>query len=205
MTEPIGKAELILASGSPRRRDLLAEAGFSFRVENPGIEENEDTSLPIRLLTAENARDKAAAVAARFPDAVVLAADTLVLLGETVLSKPADLAEAARMLASLSGRSHEVFTAVAIRHGRTGREIDFTVTTAVHFQVLSPERQAEYHRRIDPLDKAGAYAAQEHGDLILESIEGSLSNVVGLPMDEVVQVLREDFGIIPDPATTAAR
>lgn len=200
MTVPPKKAELILASGSPRRRDLLAEAGFRFRVENPGIEENEDTSLPIRLLTAENARDKAAAVSARFPDAVVLAADTLVLLGETVLSKPADLAEAARMLASLSGRSHEVFTAVAIRHGRTGREIDFTVTTAVHFQTLSPERQAEYHRRIDPLDKAGAYAAQEHGDLIIDHLEGSMSNVIGLPMDEVVGVLHDHFGITPGPA-----
>lgn len=192
-------SEFILASGSPRRRDLLAEAGYAFRVENPGIEENEDTSLPIRRLTAENARDKAAAVSARHPDAVVLAADTLVLLGETVLSKPADRADAARMLASLNGRSHEVFTAVAIRCGRSGEAVDLTVTTAVHFKRLTPAEQADYHSRIDPMDKAGAYAAQEHGDLVIERIEGSMSNVIGLPMDEVAAVLRDRFGITPEP------
>ncbi len=189
--------ELILASGSPRRRDLLAEAGYRFRVEAPGIEENEDTSLPIRLLTAENARDKAAAVSSRFPEAVVLAADTLVLLGDTVLSKPVDRVEAARMLASLSGRSHEVFTAVALRHGASGEAVDLTVTTAVRFKTLSPGEQAAYHAIIDPMDKAGAYAAQEHGALVIERIEGSMSNVIGLPMDEVADALRERFGIVP--------
>jgi septum formation protein len=194
-------AELILASGSPRRRDLLAEAGYRFRVEAPGVEENEDTSLPIRLLTAENARDKAAAVAERFPDAVVLAADTLVLLGDTVLSKPADRTEAARMLASLNGRTHEVFTAVAFRHGLSGRSFDLTVTTRVHFKNLTPGEQADYHSRIDPMDKAGAYAAQDHGALIIERIEGPMSNVIGLPMEEVAVALREQFGIVP--ATTA--
>lgn len=191
--------ELILASGSPRRRDLLSEAGYRFRVEAPGVEENEDTSLPIRLLTEGNARDKAAAVAERNPDAVVLAADTLVLLGDTVLSKPGDRAEAARMLASLNGRAHEVFTAVAMRHGRSGRSHGLTVTTRVHFKTLAPAEQADYHSRIDPMDKAGAYAAQDHGALIIERVEGSMSNVVGLPMDEVAAALREQFGIRPDP------
>ncbi len=192
--------DLVLASGSPRRRDLLAEAGYAFRVENPGIEENEDTRLPIRHLTAENARSKAVAVAMRHPDAVVLAADTLVLLGDTVLSKPADRADAVRMLAALNGRSHEVFTAVAIRRGRSGEEAALTVTTAVHFKRLTEAELADYHSRIDPMDKAGAYAAQEHGELVIERIEGSMSNVIGLPMDEVATVLRERFGIIPEPA-----
>jgi septum formation protein len=190
---------LILASGSPRRRDLLTEAGYHFQVENPGIEENEDTSLPIRQLTAENARDKAAAVAARFPEAVVVAADTLVLLGDTVLSKPADREEATQMLALLNGRSHDVFTAVALRQGRLGKAVDFTVTTAVHFKHLTPAEQAEYHSRIDPMDKAGAYAAQDHGSLIIDRIEGSMSNVIGLPMDEVAAALLEHFGITPEP------
>lgn len=193
------RPELVLASGSPRRRELLTEAGFRFRVELPGIEENEDTRLPIRTLTAENAAAKADAVAARESAAVVIAADTLVLLGETVLSKPADRAEAARMLAGLSGRAHEVFTAVAIRHGASGKHLDLTVTTRVVFKELSPAVMSDYHSRIDPLDKAGAYAAQEHGELIIESIEGSMSNVVGLPMDEVTAALRDRFGIIPDP------
>lgn len=192
------RPELVLASGSPRRRELLTEAGYRFRVELPGIEENEDTRLPIRTLTAENAAAKADAVAAHHPDAVVIAADTLVLLGETVLSKPADRAEAARMLAGLSGRAHEVFTAVAIRHGVSGNHLDLTVTTRVVFKELNPGVMSDYHSRIDPLDKAGAYAAQEHGDLIIECIEGSISNVVGLPMDEVTAALRDRFGIIPD-------
>ena len=188
---------LILASASPRRRDLLTEAGYRFRVETPEIEENEDTRLPIRVLTAENARDKAGAVAARFPDAVVLAADTLVLLGDTVLSKPIDRPDATRMLASLNGSSHEVFTAVAMRHGRSGVEVDLTVTTAVHFKNLTSAEQADYHSRIDPMDKAGAYAAQDHGTLIIDRIEGSMSNVIGLPMDEVREALSEHFGITP--------
>lgn len=191
------RPDLVLASGSPRRRELLTEAGYDFHVDLPGIEENEDTSLPIRLLTAENAAAKADVVAARRPGSVVIAADTLVLLGETVLSKPADLADAARMLAELSGKSHEVFTAVAIRDLSKNRHFDLTVTTKVHFKTLSDEAMADYHARIDPLDKAGAYAAQEHGELIIESIEGSMSNVVGLPMDEVAAVLRDHFGITP--------
>jgi len=192
-------ARLILASGSPRRRDLLLEAGFCFRVEAPGIEENEDTSLPIRRLTAENARSKASVVAVRYPDCVVLAADTLVLLGNTVLSKPVDRSEAARMLASLNERSHDIFTAVAMRHEKSGHSHELTVTTRVHFKQLSPEEQIDYHSRIDPMDKAGAYAAQDHGALIIDRIEGSMSNVIGLPMAEVAAALREQFGITPEP------
>lgn len=194
-----GPFELVLASGSPRRRDLLEEAGFRFRVENPDIEENEDTSLPIRVLTAENARDKAVAVSRRCPDAVVVAADTLVLLGDTVLSKPLDQADATRMLAALNGRSHEVFTAVALRHEGSGKSVDFSVTTAVSFKNLTPAEQSDYHSRIDPMDKAGAYAAQDHGALIIDRIEGSMSNVIGLPMDEVAEALESHFGIIPAP------
>jgi septum formation protein len=103
------------------------------------------------------------------------------------------------MLASLNGRSHEVFTAVALRQGRLGKAVDFTVTTAVHFKHLTPAEQAEYHSRIDPMDKAGAYAAQDHGSLIIDRIEGSMSNVIGLPMDEVAAALLEHFGITPEP------
>lgn len=190
-------AELILASGSPRRRDLLSEAGYDFRIVVPGIEENEDTSQPIRLLTSSNAAAKADAVARENPDAVVLAADTLVLLGERVFSKPLDRAEASAMLADLSGRMHEVFTAVAIRCLGRGELVDFTVTTEVYFRDLSKEAQAEYHALIDPMDKAGAYAAQEHGDKVIDHIAGSMTNVIGLPMDEVAAVLRDRFGITP--------
>lgn len=194
MTRPL---ELILASGSPRRRDLLAEAGFAFRVEAPDIEENEDTRLPIRKLTTENARDKAHCVSRRFPGAVVLAADTLVLLGDRVFTKPVDRAEATRMLADLNGRVHDVFTAVAIRHEDSDRTLDLTVTTRVHFKSLDAAERAAYHALIDPMDKAGAYAAQDHGARIIERIEGSMSNVVGLPMEEVAAALLDPFGIRP--------
>lgn len=189
--------DLVLASGSPRRRELLAEAGYAFRVESPEVEENEDTRLPVRRLTSENAALKASAVADRSPGSVVLAADTLVLLGDRVLTKPLDLAEADEMLAALAGRAHEVYTAVALRQAATGRSLDFTVTTRVRFKPLTPKQRAAYHALVDPLDKAGAYAAQEHRDRIIEDIGGSFSNVVGLPMDEVAAALRDGFGITP--------
>lgn len=193
----MSEEELILASGSPRRRDLLTEAGYEFRVVQPGIEEIEDGSIPIRKLTSTNARLKAEAVASRHPGAVVIAADTLVLLDDTVLSKPLDRDEATRMLNSLNGNSHQVFTAVMIVHQQSGKKLPLTVTTDVHFKALSEKEMAAYHERINPMDKAGAYAAQEHGELIIDRIEGSMTNVIGLPMEEVSEALRSEFGISP--------
>lgn len=197
MSGESGSPVLVLASSSPRRRDLLADAGFRFDVVVPEVEENEDTSVPIRELTAENAALKSGAVASLRPDAVVVAADTLVLLGETVLTKPLDRAEAMEMLASLNGRTHQVFTAVSIVQKSTGRFENFTVTTEVRFRSLTREEMEEYHRLIDPMDKAGAYAAQEHGERVIESIEGSMSNVIGLPVAKTVKVLEERFGVLP--------
>lgn len=188
---------LVLASGSPRRKDLLEEAGFDFQVVVPEVEENEDVSVSIRRLTQENAALKAAAVAHVHPQAVVLAADTLVLLGERVLTKPADREEATEMLSSLNGKSHQVFTAFSILHMQSGRSVAQTVTTDVHFKILSAAEMAAYHERINPMDKAGAYAAQEHGELIIDRIEGSMTNVIGLPMDEVIEALAVKFGIGP--------
>ncbi|MAS95583.1 MAG: septum formation protein Maf [Verrucomicrobiales bacterium] len=192
------KIGLVLASGSPRRRDLLEEFGYDFTVTKPEVEEVEDMSIPIRELTSHNARLKAEAVAKSSPESTVIAADTLVLLGDTVLSKPLDQEEASRMLDSLNGKSHQVFTAVTILNLSRDKEEDFTVTTDVHFKTLSPQEQAEYHQKINPMDKAGAYAAQEHGELIIDRIEGSMTNVIGLPMDEVREVLLKEFDISPD-------
>ena len=188
--------KLILASGSPRRKDLLKEAGFEFRVVVPDVEENEDVSVPIRQLTKENAELKAEAVSNANQDSVVLAADTLVLLGERVLTKPTDREEATEMLASLNGQSHQVFTAFSILHGADGKRVLETVTTDVHFKSLTEAEMAEYHERIDPMDKAGAYAAQEHGKLIIDRIEGSMTNVIGLPMKKVTEILESHFGIV---------
>ena len=189
--------KLILASGSPRRKDLLTEAGYDFQVIVPDVEENEDVSVPIRQLTKENAELKAEAVSPANADAVVIAADTLVLLGERVLTKPIDGDEATEMLASLNGKSHQVFTAFSILHGREGKRVLETVTTDVHFKLLTEAEMTEYHRRINPMDKAGAYAAQEHGKLIIDRIEGSMTNVIGLPMRKLAEILESDFGIVP--------
>jgi septum formation protein len=101
------------------------------------------------------------------------------------------------MLASLNGKSHQVFTAFSILHGREGKRVLETVTTDVHFKLLTEAEMTEYHRRINPMDKAGAYAAQEHGKLIIDRIEGSMTNVIGLPMRKLAEILESDFGIVP--------
>lgn len=186
---------LILASGSPRRRDLMEEAGYRFEVIKPDVEEIDDPSRSIRALTRENARLKAEAVAGGCPGRIVIAADTLVLRDDTALGKPTDADEAYAMLQSLNGRTHQVFTAVCVVCGVTGREVEFSVVTDVTFHRLSDEALRRYHTLIDPMDKAGAYAAQDHGELIIERVEGSWTNVVGLPMERLGEVLREDFGV----------
>jgi len=189
--------KLILASGSPRRSDLLGEAGYDFTVVKPDVEEVEDAAIPIRELTALNAKLKGDAVAQSHPDTVVLAADTLVLLGDTVFGKPVDAADARRMLSELNGNTHQVFTAVAMIHTASGELRELSVATDVVFKTLSNAEMADYHALIDPMDKAGAYAAQEYGELIVEKISGSMTNVIGLPMDEVVDALAAEFGITP--------
>ena len=190
----------VLASTSPRRSGLLAEAGYCFVIVKPLVDEIEDEAIPIRELTALNARLKADAVAGDHPAKVVIGADTLVLLGEKVFGKPTDRAEAARMLAELNGQTHQVFTAVAFIHHDSGARHSLTVATEVKFKRLTEAEMAAYHARIDPMDKAGAYAAQEHGTLIIEQIAGSMSNVIGLPMEEVAEALESQFGIRPEPA-----
>jgi len=192
--------KLVLASGSPRRSDLLQEAGFHFEVVKPLVEEIEDDDIPIRELTALNARLKADAVAAAHRSSVVLAADTLVLLGEKVFGKPSSRDEASRMLGELNGQAHQVFTAVTLIHQESGRIHSLTVATDVIFKQLTREEMAAYHKKIDPMDKAGAYAAQDHGVLIIDRISGSMTNVIGLPMDEVIEALAGHFGIRPAPS-----
>ncbi len=192
--------KLVLASGSPRRSDLLQEAGFHFEVVKPLVEEIEDDAIPIRELTALNARLKADAVAAAHHGSVVLAADTLVLLGEKVFGKPSSRDEASRMLGELNGQAHQVFTAVTLIHQESGRIHSLTVATDVIFKQLTREEMAAYHKKIDPMDKAGAYAAQDHGALIIDRISGSMTNVIGLPMDEVTEALAGHFGIRPAPS-----
>ena len=176
---------LILASTSPRRAELLRQMNLDFRVVPSDAAEIFDEQLSPRELCQLNARRKARAVAKKIPDALVLGADTLVFLGAGVLGKPADLAEAERMLASLQSRTHQVVTGVSLIHLRRHRERLFAASTDVRFHPLTAEQIKDYLAKVNPLDKAGAYAIQEHGDKIVAEISGSFSNVVGLPVEQL--------------------
>jgi septum formation protein len=173
---------------------LLSEAGYEFEVLSPDIEEAAHGWLTIRELTIWNAARKEVRVSALAPDAVVLAADTLVAIDGEVLGKPLDLEDAVRILRRLSGRAHEVWTAVRICHAGHRRALSFHEMSRVHFRNLDDSGIRNYLAKIDPLDKAGAYAAQGHGADIIERIDGSYSNVVGLPMEQTTRALRT-FGI----------
>ena len=188
---------LILASGSPRRYELMTAAGYAFEVIPSDAEEIHDSSLTPPELTETNARIKATPVAVEHPEAVVLGADTLVFLDGEPLGKPTDMAEAEAMLARLVGKTHQVCTGVALLQSDAAHT--FHVITEVTFKPLSPEEIRAYLALINPLDKAGAYAAQEHGEKIISTTAGSFTNVIGLPMDDVKTALAEHFGILPVP------
>jgi septum formation protein len=180
---------LILASASPRRRELLAELGAVFEVVVAKVTEHEDPLLDPRVMVARNSALKADWVAARHPGAWVLGADTTVFIDGHALNKPADLDAARAMLRRLSGSTHTVFTGVALRQVARGIAEDFGVATEVRFHVLDDAVIETYLGRVHVLDKAGAYGIQESGELLVAERRGSLSNVVGLPQDEVRELL----------------
>ena len=190
------RPRFVLASASPRRRQLLSAAGYEFDVVSPRVEEVGHDWLTIRELTIWNAARKAAVVSRNFRDAVVLAADTLVTIDGDVLGKPADFADAVRILERLSGRAHEVWTAVKIVDAARRRSQSFQEISRVYFRSLDDRAIRSYLAKIDPLDKAGAYAAQGDGKDIIEKIEGSYTNVIGLPMEKTGRVLAL-FGVTP--------
>jgi len=176
---------LILASASPRRAELLRQLALEFEVVPSDATETFDDQLSPLELCQLNAHRKARAVAKKIPDALVLGADTLVFLEREIFGKPHNLDEAKQMLAKLQGRTHQVVTGVSLIHLRGHRERIFAVSTDVTFRPLSAEQISDYISRINSLDKAGAYAIQEHGDKIVEEISGSYSNVVGLPLEKL--------------------
>ena len=186
----------ILASGSPQRIRLLQEARYDFIAQPASIAELAVDFLTPGELALLNACRKTFAVARAEPNAVVLGADTLVALGTTMFGKPADLDEARRMLAQLSGKTHEVLTGLAISNFSERRTISAVVESEVRFRELNADFIDRYLSRIDPLRKAGAYAAQIDPETVIERIDGSFTNVVGLPMETVSQLLAE-FGIRP--------
>jgi septum formation protein len=180
---------LILASASPRRRELLAQLGVPFEVVVADVTEHEDPSTDPRVMVAHNAALKADWVAARNPDAVVLGADTTVFLDGMAINKPGDLEQARSMLRRLSGREHTVYTGVAVRRISIGLRIDQGVSSQVEFKPFGEAVIEEYVRLVNTLDKAGAYSIQEHTEMIVAGYRGSFSNIMGLPMEATKQIL----------------
>lgn len=186
---------LVLASQSPRRIELLREAGYAFDILIPDVEEAHDASLTPEALTVENARRKAAAGAALRPEALVIGADTLVYVDGDPLGKPKDLDEALAMMRRLSGRQHQVCTGVYLAREGGSAGQGFHVITEVAFKPLTNALIQAYHARVNPLDKAGAYGIQECSEMILDQYEGSWTNVMGLPMEKLVEVLGKAAGL----------
>ncbi len=167
----------------------MREAGYAFAVVAPEVEEAHDPALTCEALTMENARRKAVAGALLRPDALVIGADTLVYVDQHPLGKPADLAEARDMLRRLSGRRHQVCTGVALATEAGARVDTFAVITDVTFKSIDKGAIYRYLDLVHVFDKAGGYAVQEHGHLIVERVEGSMSNVIGLPMETLADWL----------------
>jgi septum formation protein len=187
---------LILASASPRRRDLLASSGFDVVIRPAKVEEISG-GLPPRSLVLANAEMKALAVASALRGELVLGADTIVVLDGEILGKPRDLSHAAEMLTLLGGRTHEVLTGVCLLRAGTLKRCSFVESTHVAFRALDKTAIGSYLAEINPLDKAGSYAAQDDRGRLIERIEGSLDNVIGLPVAQVVAALEKHFSEPP--------
>ncbi len=185
--------KIILASASPRRQELLREAEIAFEVHPAEIDEDLRPGELPEAAVMRLAELKAAEVSARFPGRLVLAADTMVVLRGRAFGKPFDLADAKRMLATFSACTHEVLTGVSLLRDASP-PVTWCSTTAVTFRRLDMEAIEAYFRLVCPLDKAGSYAIQEHGDLLIEKIDGWRSNVIGLPIEEVKRKLEEFQG-----------
>jgi len=190
MLKNLEKYHLILASNSPRRRELLGGLGVNFEVKVlPGIDESYPEQLPVTEIAAYIAKKKADAYKAVMQaDDLVITADTIVIVGNEVLGKPHDAADAAQMLRKLSGRKHQVTTGVCLTTKACQRQL--SVTTDVTFKQLSDEEIDYYVRTYSPLDKAGAYGIQEWiGYIGVTALEGSYFNVMGLPVQRIYQEL----------------
>lgn len=182
---------IILASASPRRRELLSLLGIAFEIlPSPAAEPTPDAGEPPVAYAARMAGLKARAVAELRPQSAVLGADSIVAVGEVILGKPRDVADARRMLGLLSGRTHHVITGCALFGPEREPEI-FTVATAVTMAAIPEPTIAAYAASGEPLDKAGAYAIQGRAAAFVTAINGSYTNVVGLPLAEVLEKLRQ--------------
>jgi septum formation protein len=181
---------LILASGSPRRRDLLEQHGYTFSVIVPEVDEIAPPDLSPADITLANARLKARAIAQLHPGSAVVGADTVVAFEGEVFGKPRDMEHALAMINRLNGRIHEVWSGVWLVAGN-GRETGFNEVTRVRFRELDEAQLRAYLARIGPLDKAGAYAAQDDQGELIDTYEGCFENVIGLPMKSLRWALEQ--------------
>jgi septum formation protein len=182
---------LILASRSPRRADLLRALGIEFEICPAEVSETVPAETLPRHASLLLAQFKARAVAKHFPQRLVLGADTVVSIDDRILGKPQDAVEAKRILEALSGRWHTVWTGICLCHLARRFEISDVVSSSVRFRTLSDREIDEYIASGEPLDKAGAYGIQGKGGELVEELEGSLENVIGLPTTRVVEILKE--------------
>ena len=183
--------QLVLSSASPRRAELLERMGLRFQIHPTHVVED-DSGLngPIKMVE-NNARLKASTLSIDMLDDLVLGSDTTVAIDDLVLSKPKDMEEAHQMLTHLSGRVHTVFTAVALYWNSGGLIHVFTDRTDVRFKTLERATIENYTKLVNPLDKAGAYGIQKNHEMIIDRIEGSIENVMGLPIQRLESVLRK--------------
>ena len=185
---------IVLASASPRRKELLEKLGLKFEVDVSGCEEKIDSELEPEEVVRRISITKAKSVAARHKNAVIIAADTVGVIGKKILGKPHTENEAGKMLKEISGKPHTVITGFTILDTATNKTVSGTVKTTVYIKKLTPQEIEAYVKTGEPLDKAGAYAIQGMGAVIVEKIEGDYYNVMGLPLNAVTETLKE-FGI----------
>ena len=183
--------QFILASGSPRRTELLTEAGIPHKVVVSKVTEHEDPLSNPRDMVLHNARIKAEAVSKLHPNAFILGADTTVSLGDRVLNKPASLDESREMLRSLSGREHTVHTGVCFIYPPLSIHENHDITAWVRFKPFGDDVITRYQAVTNTLDKAGAYGIQQGKELIIESFQEPISTIMGLPIEFVVQRIKE--------------
>ena len=186
---------LILASASPRREELLRSVGLKFKIIPADVDETYFQGESPRAHVRRLSRDKAGAIASQYPKALVLGADTIVVIDGQILGKPKNKKQAREMLQRLSNRQHTVFTGFTITCIRAGTSRTKVVQSTVQFKNISPEETAWYVNGDEPYDKAGGYAAQGKGASFIQAIRGSYTNVIGLPLCEVVEALKH-LGVI---------
>jgi septum formation protein len=185
---------IILASASPRRKELLEKIGLKFEVEPSNYSENMRSKLSPDELARSISLEKAKVVASKHKNAIVIAADTFIVFGGKILGKPGTEAKARKMLMMLKGKSHSVITGFTILDTDNDKVLTKSVETIIHIKDLTSEEVDTYVRSKEPLDKAGAYAIQGLGSVIVEKIEGDYFNVIGLPLSVLAEGLKE-FGV----------